>query len=740
MEIELNRKLKGAGNLWNINGKTIKLCCKEKNDVEYLLTATKEYLERKDKLYPLTLKYSAKYVLLVIAVFFPRLGKEYLEHHVYTITKETGEFFKNDFLFILLNNGIRFDLQTIQKNNEIMDFLNCYEELVRKANLEIFNIRGHLEKKITFVDLLGKISPGRIIRYCYHDYHDLFVDYFEYFCCQFTLNYQVVYMWSVLHVIFGREYSVSQGMKTENERDVEKIFEELHQIVNKEYEYQCKYFPSTNNKRLNMNHDSWVMFFLRGTALKGREINFSNIESTTLKKEIKLWFKYDLLLDKTYFEGINSNVNMLSICLNSLTNSNPTLHHFADIETADVITLLDFLENEAETYKQDKVAVHTIAIIFSNFKTIINFLMDYADDEKEKGRKVFYPIPKTNPFNDVIFNNLDNMRNPTELIPDIVMEQLRLHLNELKQEYVTTFEIFDGTGMRAKEVLLLEHDCINDTNNELYFIQYKNLSVKRRKARPDRKLLIISNEVKKLIKEQIDKTVELRLKYNIPYIFINKSETISRSMPSSAGFVYIINKLIQKYDIRDYDGTLWYFSCRQMRKKVAERLVINNATPFEVMYQLGHEYPSTARKFYEEVEKRKMADMEDDYYEEQFGIKLGKENLEKFTEEERRALYVDFKLNYREVEFGKCIKHFSEKACGKMTGRVSCTHCPKCATGKKYLPKWIELRDSQKKRIDDLIKSYQRENIIGYESFVEFKREMYDLQCYEDTINKILNN
>ena len=100
---------------------------------------------------------------------------------------------------------------------------------------------------------------------------------------------------------------------------------------------------------------------------------------------------------------------------------------------------------------------------------------------------------------------------------------------------------------------------------------------------------------------------------------------------------------------------------------------------------------------------------------------------------------MDFRLNYREVEFGKCTKHFSEEPCGKISGKMSCVTCPKCATGKKYLPKWISLRDSQKSIVDDLIEGYNKENITEYEDFIEYQRETYFLQCYEDAVQKLKN-
>lgn len=729
---------RGSNQAWIVNGQMMKLACKSINEVEELLNTVEEYLCSKSCLYYITETYSIRDILKVMSLLFKDKGYEYLYKHVYDLTIERGEFTKEEFLYIILNNGKRFEVWNVLKDEDIRNFLNDYDELVKKARFKVFDIKGHLENKLSFVDISNKLASGRIIRYCYHDFHDLFLEYVKYFCKQYTLNFEVVRLHPVLQDIFGKESFVSKGAKTKETRDIELIYEELHSIVNEEYEYQCEYFLKTNLMRMDMNRDSWTMYFLRGVSLKGREFDFSTIECPTLKYEVKLWYKESVLKHRTEFEGLNSSVNLLNSCINFLFENND-IRYLADVTTADVVTLLSYLEDDFITYKNDNLAIQTIATIFTELRKLVNFLIEYAMEQSESGKKVFYPIPKYNHFYDVEFNNLSNMGKKTDIIPDEVMEQILAHIDELKPEHQTIFKIFDNTGMRAKEILLLEDDCFNGDTNELYYVQYKTLSTRRKSGFQDKKLIYVTDEVKELIKEQKNKTSKIREKYKIPYIFVNDSNAISKVMPSNSGFVYAINILIQKYDIKNYDNELWKFTSRQMRKTVAMTMILNDATPMEIMTVLGHTNPHTARKHYEEVERKKLEEMDTEFFKQQFEVNIGKENLGNFTEEERRALYVDFRLNYREVEFGKCTKHFSEEPCGKISGKMSCVTCPKCATGKKYLPKWISLRDSQKSIVDDLIEGYNKENITEYEDFIEYQRETYFLKCYEDAVQKLKN-
>jgi integrase len=542
-----------------------------------------------------------------------------------------------------------------------------------------------------------------------------------------------------LRDIFGRDNPVAQGAKTGQTRDIELIYKELHTIANKEYEYQCSYFPKMNNKRLIMEQDQWTMYFMRGVSLKGREIDFSKIKCSTLRYEIKLYYRECVLKYRQNFEAVNSNINLVAESINFLTDICPYVKYFADVDITHAVAIENFLEYDCMSYKNDTLSVQTIATIFSELRGVIDFLKENALEQYELGKSVYYPVPQSNPFREVKFVNSANMHKNTEVIPEEVMNQLLSHKDELKPIHQLEFSIMNDTAMRAKEVLMLEADCLNGGTNEIYYIPYKTVSARRKKALPDRRLNYVTDDVRILIEEQIDKTSELREKFNIPYIFINDTNAISSMMPSSAGFCYAINKLIEKYDIRDYDNNLWRFNCRQSRKTVARTMILNDATPMEIMAVLGHTNPNTAYKHYEELEKMKLEDMNTDFYKKQFEVSIGEENLANFSEEERRALYIDFRLSYRDVELGKCTKGFHEKPCGKITGKISCGLCSKCATGKKYLPEWIKLKNSQEILVKELVMNFEKENITGYEDFVEYKREVYFLDTYTDVVQRLEN-
>lgn len=721
---------------WIINNKTIRLSCKTEEQVNQLTADVKSSLCNDLNL--ANLPYDKYDIFKIISLLFKDLGITYFKKSMNKLHNNKGKFGKQVFLYEILNNGIKFDWQRIFRDTDLMEFFSCFDELANESILNSFNIEGYLKKNQPFIDILEKLPPRKILQVCYSQYYELFISYIQYFCREYTNKFEIVYYNRVLKDIFGKKYTPSEENRNENNdlNDISQINNLLHDIVNKEYDYQCKYFIETNRERMRLDNDTWFMFYLRGVSLKRREFNFTKIISRTLKQELKLYFKEDRFKYKTNFKALNSNMNLLFDSLNFLVINNPCIEHFADIEFSDVVALGNYLENDATTYRKDSVSVRTIAYNNGIFRAIIKFLINYAN-ETNKDTKLYYPVPLHNPFYDLEYRNLDNMQESTDVIPEEVMNQLKLHIGELRSDYRNLFEIFSDTGIRADDALLLEYDCINDMTNEFRYTPHKIRSARRKHKYEDRKMLIISDKVKSLIKDQIEHTTDLRQKFNSPYIFLNNCKSTSRAMPSRSGFANAINTIIKKYDIRDLDNNLWHFTCRQMRKTVAEIMILNNASPFEVQYQMGHLHFSTTIKHYAEIEKKKLADMNTDFFSKEFEVTIGKENLEKFTEEERRALYVDFRLNYRDVELGKCTKHYSEQPCSKITGQISCATCPKCATGKKYLPKWVKLRDSQKQLIENMIEGYHKENITNYETFIEYKREIYFLNTYNDIIDKI---
>lgn len=509
----------------------------------------------------------------------------------------------------------------------------------------------------------------------------------------------------------------------------------LKELADAEYLKCAEYLISTNNEAFDMNKDIWKIYTKTPTlTISCTTLDFSDILSPKFKIDLKYYYRSFLA------DALRNNINITSHLSRYRTTVKAVNYAykfrekecFGDLTNMDAMAIYLHIRDvviDDETGLNLKAT--TVSKIMSNLRAITDFLID-------KNYKN-HTMPKINFFRNIQMNNLGNMGDTVDVIPDFVMEQLVRYKHELSETQQIMFDIFDNTGMRLKEVMLLEENCLIKTaeGTMLRFVPYKVILERRKANKEELHQVYIRDEVVAMIEYQIEKTKDIRSKDNIPYIFYNKVNGVNRI--EGKGFTTAINRLIQKHGICDLDGVVWEFDARQMRATVAATMISNNATETEVQQQLNHDYVGTTRKHYEKVEKLKLADYNHEFFEKEFEVKVGKENLALYTEEERKALYTDFKLSYREVEFGKCIKHKSEGPCGKRSGNISCANCSKLCTGKKYLDKWISLLNNQKQIIEELKSGYEQENITAedYCNFIEYKKEINQLKIYESVIASI---
>ena len=111
------------------------------------------------------------------------------------------------------------------------------------------------------------------------------------------------------------------------------------------------------------------------------------------------------------------------------------------------------------------------------------------------------------------------------------------------------------------------------------------------------------------------------------------------------------------------------------------------------------------------------------FFKTKFELMLSDKQLSRFSEEERRVLYVDFCLESRRVEFGHCLKKLSEGGCTSRNSLVNCVNCKNLCTGVKYLPYWRQLHTEQAERLNALLSVYHANAISEYENFPEYKQE-----------------
>lgn len=542
---------------------------------------------------------------------------------------------------------------------------------------------------------------------------------------EFTDNRTIITGQSYYRIILGSKINMKRN------RFFEPFVERVDQILESEYALQCRRFPRENEKELTGSKDIWKIFFMHGPTLCFQTIDFTSIACPSLRAEVKSYMRCRLRKGQAKGEkGIYS----ISEALNCLSESNPSIHFFTDINEIDAKTL--YMKMEKTCGNTGGKAVSEIIRTFSILSLIFEYLMG---DERENNLKT--PIPRINPFGKFRFHNAREYKIRTEVIPESVIEQLEMHLEELDESQRLIYHIFSQTGMRMKEVLFLEESCLEETQYEglkqIRYMPYKTLKARRKKGAPDYHRVFISQELAEDIRNEIRKRQDWRQELGVPYIFVNKRPGFRAGMLNMGNYILLMNKLIKENHICGEDGELWRFTSKQQRKTLAVTLIENGGTVEELAYWLGHLSRNTAANYYAEVRKMKLAELNTKFFQEKFNLLLSGEQLAEYSEEERRLLYLDFRLDQRRVEFGFCMKKMAEGGCGQRNSLYNCVNCRNLCTGEKYLSHWLELLESQVLTVQVMEEKYRLAGITEYQSFKEYERTVFLRDCYKNMVERI---
>ncbi len=497
----------------------------------------------------------------------------------------------------------------------------------------------------------------------------------------------------------------------------------INRVIEAEAPNNNQCLIDSNIKEMQLSSDRWTLYYINGISLYSQVFDFSEIKSEELKKEVKMFIKSKYTPDKVYF--VYKRYSNAKRILNLLYDEFG-IEHFSEIENIHAIFTLNYMKNLRQ------FAPSSIKSTKASITDMIDYYMNLKD---------YLYKPVENAFKNVSLKGTDRVVDTTEYIPDEVVSQIDAYICELSERFQLIYEVFSYTGARAKEVIQLEANksyCIegNEEFCELKYIPHKVTQIRKRKGLPSRHTVFIPKSLHERLEAFADTTLALRAETNSEFLFIDKTKKgIALTTPGS--FCRVINDLIKKHDIRDVEGNLWNFTSKQMRKTLAVQLISNNATRQEVANQFGHNCIETTEKFYLEVKLKNVAEMNHNFFNKKFRLNMSEEDLSLYTEEERKQLYVDFCLSNREVEYGYCTKHLSEGSCSARNGSSNCATCNKLCTGKKFLDKWVSLKDSQQRIVDELLETYKEYNIEDYEDFIEYKRELHLLKSYMVVVDAI---
>ncbi|WP_078410715.1 tyrosine-type recombinase/integrase [Priestia abyssalis] len=372
-----------------------------------------------------------------------------------------------------------------------------------------------------------------------------------------------------------------------------------------------------------------------------------------------------------------------------------------------------------------KYALPTIYGFFTYMRPFVDWLLE----EKQLNRD--------NPFKRLVIKNIKSFSESIEYIPETVVEQLENVLHELPQMLQNAWTIMMNTGMRFSDIPLLDENCIKyDKEIQSYILTYLNVKSEKKRIQGgqsrDHKIPV-SEAVVFAVESQKELTADLRLLAGTMKIFITHNGLAVIPLEGRS-LARPINRLIKKHNIRDANGEVYHYTNHQCRKTLIAELFSRELTLRQVADFIGQHEQTTARS-YRDVQKKKIAQLDNEMFEQLFEEIIDEEVKDQYTEEEKKALYKEIKLGARETPegHGTCVKHVSFGPCHKK----KCVGCKMLVTGPQKLPKWYRLYKEQQRYVEDLVTELKQADVENYEEHRSYQQEIHLLNVYKETIEKV---
>lgn len=175
-------------------------------------------------------------------------------------------------------------------------------------------------------------------------------------------------------------------------------------------------------------------------------------------------------------------------------------------------------------------------------------------------------------------------------IPQEVLDQLNLYIDELPPHIKRMALIIQECGMRIGELSRMPIDCLMQDTQGDWFLRYYQYKMKKEHSIP------ISNEIAAVIDEQRQEVIE-QCGLQFPYLFPSPHNWKKGRPITQDTFATALNTLAHEKDIRDSSGKLWRFQSHQFRHSLGCRMTNLNVPITVIMRYLGHESPEMTIRY-----------------------------------------------------------------------------------------------------------------------------------------------
>lgn len=380
-------------------------------------------------------------------------------------------------------------------------------------------------------------------------------------------------------------------------------------------------------------------------------LDFSKIDEK-VREQVKKYCKQRLLSKNRFSWGTATHyLSALPMFFTFVFSLVPTWKDLKHLKRTHIEKYIEYLHEYAKNNIKNRNA-HPERYVNKSLSTLQKFLEDIQRYEYEIApethvRLLIFPDDKPKRRK----KSIDQI----DYIPDYVLEQLFIHINDLHKDVQSVVWVAFKTGLRISDVLGLTKDCLVKLNDQ-YSIE---TDIEKTYVKGHR--IPIDDELANILAVLIDKSKELSNQENNPegYIFV-RYRGQRKGKPFGQGWVRDqLNILAKQKNIADENGKLFHFKTHQFRHTYGVKMLNGGADILTVQELLAHASPEMTLRYAKLLDNTKRKAFESVMKQGVFSFDLNGEVQEIKAGEDiptdiLNALWQDHKLNAMDNPYGTC--------------------------------------------------------------------------------------
>jgi integrase len=634
------------------------------------------------------------------------------------------DFTNRQYLKLFYNNKWKQVTLDIKESHEVQKDVLATKKLIS-------DIKNCLDNNISLRSILEhtKINEGVVVSYAFGIFEDKMLKMVKQnLRMQLHQNVQI-------SLALALEFHIKQinHRLKRMRRDMPTAYDKLQKLTNFFQQKQLKHYKIYNKKILDKNdYTLYSIGFIKRETWYSLIFDFENINNDPIAKEIKSYIHY----------------------ITQKNSSIDTIHH--------VISCTKYIKNKYAIYALSAKKIKPEYVIAwlntqdisdstkKGYKNYVSAFITFLISVESVKFKTLFKLPLPPAKNEIKDIQVKSKNIEfTEPLPEDIYLQIRTKINELSTYIKNAFLLISSTGCRPSELSSISPDSLYyDDKYESYFLKIKiskqHKAYAKKGKQPYRIVPIYDKEVVAAFNEQVNISKKFRDLFNSNCIFIRQSNVKKfqnkHYITSSKDLIREVNGLIKRHNIcSDLEDTLWRYSPYQMRAMIATIMVEKGHASDEIKSFFGWMSKHTSERAYAYVRKKKMMELNNNFFKEHFNVSFSDEALKQYSKKEKEDLFVDLYIHYRIMEYGKCVRHPIMGECGKLQNAESCATCARLITSPEYLPYWEKMYKNQKDIFEAIINKLESEGInrSTYVTWGEYLIEEHRFKSYENLISKL---